>query len=207
MLQTWVLLQMFWEALFSTLWTSTWRVQARKKDACPSSRKCNVFTEYTTPRTGCPHLHLECSDEKSKKKSWPKIRARAGEARSLISFNKLIVEKLCVKDDQFEAKLRQTARALEGCYSCLSLDTWTKELLENNARKFAQYFLALTKMDGNKYFRAKPKLHAFLEISRSPVSHSKTWSYRDESFGHTMSQYAKRRGGEFSVLAVSKGCC
>ena len=46
--------------------------------------------------------------QKSKKKSWPKIRAKAGEARSLISFNKLIVEKLCVKDDPFEAKLRQT---------------------------------------------------------------------------------------------------
>ena len=108
---------------------------------------------------------------------------------------------------QSALKIIKTARALEGCYSCLSLDTWAKELLENNARKFAQHFLALTKMDGNKYFRAKPKLHVFLEISRSPVSPSKTWPYSDESFGHTMSQYAKRRGREFSVLAVPRGCC
>ena len=76
--------------------------------------------------------------------------------------------------------------------------------MQNRAKKFAQYFLALSKVAGQKYYRAKPKLHAFMEISRSPVCPSKTWSYRDDSFGHSMSLFAKRRGGEFTVLAVSK---
>ena len=142
---------------------------ASKKERCMSLfKEMQCFYREHNSQNRLPTLTpgmLTKEDKKSKKKSWLKIRAKAGEARSLISFNKLIVEKLCGKDDQFETKLRQTARALEGCYSCLSLDTWTKELLENNARKFAQYFLALTKMDGNKYFRAKPKLHVFLEFS------------------------------------------
>ena len=76
--------------------------------------------------------------------------------------------------------------------------------MQTRARKFAFYFLALTNCEGQKWFRAKPKVHAFLECSRSPVPPSRTWSYRDESFGHTMSQLATRRGGEFTVLAVSR---
>ena len=129
---------------------------ASKKERCMSLFKEMQCFYRENSQNRLPTLTpgmLTKEDKKSKKKSWPKIRAKAGEARSLISFNKLIAEKLCIKDDQFETKLRQTARALEGCHSCLT----------------------------------------------------KTWSYRDESFGHTMSQYAKRRGGEFSVLAVSKG--
>ena len=31
-----------------------------------------------------------------------------------------------------------------------------------------------------------------------------TWTYRDESFGHTLALLAKRRGGKFSMAAVSK---
>ena len=90
---------------------------------------------------------LTKDSKKNKSKGWPKLRAKAGECRSLISFTRLVVEKHCDKDTE---------------------------------------------------------LHAFMEILRSPVCPSKTWSYRDESFGHSMSLFAKRRGGEFTVLAVSK---
>ena len=147
---------------------------------------------------------LTKDNKKSKGKGWPKLRGKAGEVRSLISFCKQVVEKHCVQDTEFEVRLRQASRALESCYECLSPEAWSMEVLQNRAKRFAQHFLALTKVPGQKYYRAKPKLHAFMEISRSLVCPSKTWSYRDESFGHTMSLFAKRRGGEFSTLAVSK---
>ena len=147
---------------------------------------------------------LTKDSKKNKSKGWPKLRAKAGECRSLISFTRLVVEKHCDKDTEFEVKLRQASRALEGCYECLSPDAWSLQTMQNRAKKFAQYFLALSEVAGQKYYRAKPKLHAFMEISRSPVCPSKTWSYRDESFGRSMSLFAKRRGGEFTVLAVSK---
>ncbi|CAE7193564.1 unnamed protein product [Symbiodinium natans] len=43
-----------------------------------------------------------------------------------------------------------------------------------------------------------------LEIAASPANPRRTWSYRDESFGHTLSKHAVRRGGEFSMLGVSR---
>ncbi|CAE7349691.1 unnamed protein product [Symbiodinium natans] len=43
-----------------------------------------------------------------------------------------------------------------------------------------------------------------LEIAASPANPRRTWSYRDESFGHTLSKHAVRRGGEFSMLGVAK---
>ena len=147
---------------------------------------------------------LTKENKKSNKKSWPKLRAKAGEARALISFCRQAVHKCCLKDTEFESRLRQAATSLEACYALLSASQWTLAKMQTTARKFAFYFLALTKCEGQKWFRAKPKVHAFLECSRSPVPPSRTWSYRDESFGHTMSQLATRRGGEFTVLAVSR---
>ena len=153
-----------------------------------------------TPHPGM----LTKENKKSNKKSWPKLRAKAGEARALISFCRQAVHKYCLKDTEFESRLRQAATSLEACYALLSASQWTLAKMQTTARKFAFYFLALTNCEGQKWFRAKPKVHAFLECSRSPVPPSRTWSYRDESFGHTMSQLATRRGGEFTVLAVSR---
>ena len=147
---------------------------------------------------------LTKENKKSNKKSWPKLRAKAGEARALISFCRQAVHKYCLKDTEFESRLRQAATSLEACYALLSVSQWTLAKMQTTARKFAFYFLALTNCEGQKWFRAKPKVHAFLECSRSPVPPSRTWSYRDESFGHTMSQLATRRGGEFTAHAVSK---
>ena len=149
---------------------------------------------------------LTKENKKSNKKSWPKLRAKAGEARALISFCRQAVHKYCLKDTEFESRLRQAATSLEACYALLSVSQWTLAKMQTTARKFAFYFLALTNCEGQKWFRAKPKEHAFLECSRSPVPPSRTWSYRDESFGHTMSQLATRRGGGAHSACSQQSC-
>ena len=182
---------------------------------CPFSRRIQEYYKETNAESRLPTLTpgmLTKENKKSNKKSWPKLRAKAGEARALISFCRQAVHKYCLKDTEFESRLRQAATSLEACYALLSASQWTLAKMQTRARKFAFYFLALTNCEGQKWFRAKPKVHAFLECSRSPVPPSRTWSYRDESFGDTMSQLATRRGGEFTVLAVSRAvllkfCC
>ena len=143
-------------------------------------------------------------DKKAKKRSWPKLRAKAGETRALVPFCRELVEKYCVTDSDMEVTMRRAARVLESCYDCLHDSVWKREVLEARARRFAVLFVKLTSLPGQKLFRAKPKLHAFLEIAASPANPRRTWSYRDESFGHTLSKHAVRRGGEFSMLGVSR---
>ena len=68
--------------------------------------------------------------------------------------------------------MRRAARVLESCYECLHESLWQRELLEARARRFAVLFVQLTSLPGQKLFRAKPKLHAFLECAGSPVNPS-----------------------------------
>ena len=57
-------------------------------------------------------------------------------------------------------------------------------------------------------FRVKPKAHLLFECSRDEseegASPALYWTYRDESLGHTLATLAGRRGGKFSITAVSK---
>ena len=198
-----------WEELFSISglhfeWPS-------KKARCLALfKEIQEYYKETNAESRLPTLTpgmLTKENKKSNKKSWPKLRAKAGEARALISFCRQAVHKYCLKGTEFESRLRQAATSLEACYALLSVSQWTLAKMQTTARKFAFYFLALTNCEGQKWFRAKPKVHAFLECSRSPVPPSRTWSYRDESFGHTMSQLATRRGGSSQCLQSAELFC
>ncbi|OLP84276.1 hypothetical protein AK812_SmicGene34884 [Symbiodinium microadriaticum] len=45
--------------------------------------------------------------------------------------------------------------------------------------------------------------HLLMELAVDDVNPSKHWTYRDESFGHSLALLARRRGGQFSMKAVS----
>ena len=134
---------------------------------------------------------LQKEKQKKGKKAWPKLRAKAGETRALIPFCKQLVE-------------RYRVGLLKSRHECIHENLWQQQLLQARARGFAMLSVHLTSLPEQKLFRAKSKLHAFLECAGSPVNPSKVWSYRNESFGHTMSKYAVRRGGEFTMLGVSR---
>ncbi|CAE7833776.1 unnamed protein product [Symbiodinium sp. CCMP2592] len=97
---------------------------------------------------------------KGKNKKWPKLRAKAGEARDLIGFAKECAERHMGNSD-FERTVRQTAKHLHSCYEFLSERHW----------------------DAEKFHKTKPKMHLLLELGRQKRRPSETWTYRDEGFG------------------------
>ncbi|CAE7817440.1 unnamed protein product [Symbiodinium sp. CCMP2592] len=140
---------------------------------------------------------------KGKNKKWPKLRAKAGEARDLIGFAKECAERHMGNSD-FERTVRQTAKHLHSCYEFLSERHWDAEKFHKTVNKFAALFVELSKFPGQTYFRTKPKMHLLLELGRQKRRPSETWTYRDEGFGHVLSLHAKRRGGKYSMKGTSK---
>ena len=80
-------------------------------------KKTNAESRLPTLTPGM----LTKENKKSNKKSWSKLRAKAGEARALIRFCRQAVHKYCFKDTKFESRFRQAATSLEACYALLSV--------------------------------------------------------------------------------------
>ena len=149
--------------------------------------------------------HLSPLMLRKKPTGWPKLRAKAGQTRALVPFSEAIAGKYLAGDgNDWEATLRAASVQLNSCYACLSEEGWNGEQFHLRAMKFALLFLALHRAPGQKYFKPKPKLHLFLEQSRQKLCPALVWTYRDESFGHTLSLYARRRGGKFSMSSTSR---
>ena len=108
----------FWEEPFNTSLASTWQEMVKSRNALTFAEVRDFYSANNSENRLLrltPGM-LTKDSKKNKSKGWPKLRAKAGECRSLISFTRLVVEKHCDKDTEFEVKLRQASRALEGCY-------------------------------------------------------------------------------------------
>ena len=84
------------------------------------------------------------------------------------------------------------------------MGSWNTEHFHDAAQRFLLLNGSLeTHFEADKLFRVKPKAHLLLELARQQSTPSATWTYRDESFGHTVATLAKRRGGKYSMKAIS----
>ena len=143
------------------------------------------------------------AEERGKMKA-PKLRAKAGEARTLVPCVMQIAEKFLDSSVPAQSTMIHASRRLNSMYECLSEGRWLPDLFMQASREFLllmegleSHFLDL------KLFRLKPKAHQLYELGLDRVNPTKHWTYRDESFGHSMALLARRRGGRFSMSAVS----
>ena len=131
---------------------------------------------------------------RKKASTCPKLRAKAGEARALVPFAREIAEQV-LGDHGVEGAAKQMARHLDECYKCLSKPQFDRTTLELHSRRFCQQYVAIESASPPPYWRLKPKHHLFLELCSEGVCPSTCWTYRDEDFGGSVAQLARRRGG------------
>ena len=136
--------------------------------------------------------------QKTNKVSAPKLRASAGETRSLIPWSLEIAEALLGKSNTFENTIFQATLQLNACYSLLSRDLWNPQELAIAGQRFLLLYVSLSDSDPEGMFwRFKPKHHLFQELCEfDECCPSQNWTYRDEDMGGTVAAISRRRGGE-----------
>ena len=140
-------------------------------------------------------------------KPYPKLRAKAGEARALVLFSLELTRDLLSNEDVFEHTLKLCAKVLNETYAQLSHDVFHPPTFSSKAREFALLYVALAdhaQAQEKCLFHITGKFYLFMEMasfmnSRNP---SDVWTYRDESFGGEISSLACRRGGSSNPHAV-----
>ena len=162
---------------------------------------CNLSTEDVQWTTGLILWLWECSGrltKKTNKVSAPKLRASAGETRSLIPWSLEIAEALLDKSNTFEKTIFQATLQLNACYSLLSRDLWNPQELAIAGQRFLLLYVSLCDSDPEGMFwRFKPKHHLFQELCEfDECCPSQNWTYRDEDMGGTVAAISRRRGGE-----------
>ena len=136
----------------------------------------------------------------------PEISCSASELRALVPFS------LCLVDDWVEPlseekRLAQRAmRHLACCYDCLSddmADAVAVGVLEECAFGFHEDLVQLNALRPARW-TLRPKIHQFLELSLERTPPSRSWTYRDESYGGDLAQQAHHRGGICTALSMSR---
>ena len=162
---------------------------------------CNLSTGEVQWTTGLI-LWLYGNDQEGRQKtnkvSAPKLRASAGETRSLIPWSLEIAEALLDKSNTFENTIFQATLQLNACYSLLSRDLWNPQELAIAGQRFLLLYVSLCDSDPEGMFwRFKPKHHLFQELCEfDECCPSQNWTYRDEDMGGTVAAISRRRGGE-----------
>ena len=138
----------------------------------------------------------------------PKLRASAAQARALVKVAQELVQRHLRMDNPMEQAMIVATKALFECYQSLSSSSiFWEDILPVQSRKFASQFVALeaqSREAGEDRWRVKPTLHLFLEMCSEGSQPSKVWTYRDEDFGGSCAQQARRRGGLQKPAATSK---
>ena len=136
---------------------------------------------------------------------YPKLRASAAQTRALVKVAKQLVHKYLSTDVLAEQAMTVACDALHECYDSLSSSSiFWQDILPQQSRRFAAQLVALETYTGGQRWRVKPKLHLFLEMCSEGSQPSKVWTYRDEDFGGSCAQQARRRGGLHKPAATSK---
>jgi hypothetical protein len=137
---------------------------------------------------------------------YPKLRAKAGEARALVPFAKLLAAEVLGNSPEHETA-KHCATALNDTYECLSAANFSEARIAETARIFALHYIALSTLAtalGACRWGVKPKFHLFLEMTTCKSSPAKCWTYRDEDFGGTVANMCTRRGGKNSPVSVGR---
>ena len=192
----WASQQIGWD-----LYSFTYRVRRSEVSAsCSDAQSCSqIFRSRTTEYkqlTDCLSFCQQCSEMKT--------RAKAGEARALVPCALELARKYLDPVISQEEAMLHAAEALNSMYTCLSSAAWDQAVFRDAAQR---YLLLAGQLEAffeeDKIFRVKPKAHQLVELARHDVNPSKIWTYRDESYGHTLALLGRRRGGKFSMRAVS----
>ena len=125
-------------------------------------------------------------------KKYPKLRAKAAEARGLVPFG-LLMARTWLGDNEVEAAAKKAMEELSNCYEMLSPATFNADTLALHSTRFCLLYVAL-ELAEPALFHIMPKLHMFQELTQMSKScPSLFWTYRDEEFGGTVAGLARRR--------------
>jgi hypothetical protein len=165
-------------------------------------RKMKAY--YREEKVSSPYQHMTALMIKQEGKC-PKLRGKAAEVRGIMKFCLQQAEQMCDEADPTDETVLHAARHLHACYAHLSAGQFDAEHLKLHSRKFCSLYVALSDMHGPDLWRFKPKFHQFQEMCEYASNlPSSCWCYRDEDFGGSMAQYARRRGGHKTPFAVSR---
>lgn len=118
-----------------------------------------------------------------------------------------VADKYLSKEEPLEAAARQIASELRAMYGCLSSEApFAADRLATHCRRFAALWVTLKGRSADPLWRVKPKLHLLQELCEMSAGARPAlfWTYRDEEFGGTCAQWARRRGGTHSAKAVGR---
>jgi hypothetical protein len=122
-----------------------------------------------------------------------KLSCKAAEARALVPWAVTACEKYLSSDCVREVTMSRAATELLACYNCLSKSQFDHDILKEHSRKFA---VLLCSLETPFSWRVMPKLHLWQEMNEEQMGCPATcWVYRDEDFGGSVMQLAKRKGG------------
>ena len=143
----------------------------------------------------------------------PKLRASAGELRSLVPWLLELAECTLDKTDSFENMVLAATKHLVSMYQCLSRDTHPPADMASNCRKILLLYVELEKHAIDGLWKFKPKFHMAQELCEFDLANpALTWAYRDEDYGGSIAKASQHRGGNNTALAISgqtllKICC
>ena len=135
----------------------------------------------------------------------PKLRAKGAQAKGLVPYAPFATDSFLTGPGDIEAAVSSMARELAAAYECLSVERFDHERLAGHSRRFCGIAVAMERRHDGILWRCKPKLHLFQELAEFfPDCPSLFWTYRDEDFGGSMAQLARRRGGASNPGVLSK---
>ena len=134
----------------------------------------------------------------------PKLRAKAAQARGLVPYASFAAAEL-LESGPVDALAASMATELAACYECLSPTKFDHEVLAFHCRRYCHLAVEMESQHDGVSWRLKPKVHLFQELCEFHVDcPSLFWTYRDEDFGGSMAQLAKRRGGPKGPGVISR---
>ena len=131
----------------------------------------------------------------------PKLRAKAAEARGLVTFGHEIAQALLNSDNVIEQTIQLAAKELWHCYNLLSKEMFDSNRMLQHGRKFLLLCKSL-ESEQLHMWKIKPKHHSFLDLLLEGNNPSDNWTYRDEDFGGFVASLAAVRGGSHNPHSI-----
>lgn len=159
---------------------------------------------YRAHGVASPLQHLTSTMLQSSSTQPPKLRAKAAQARALVPYASTVADSR-LGGNVIEETAASMAKELVSCYECLSPSAFDHKKLATHCRRFCLLAVAMERHHDGVLWRCKPKLHLFQELAEFHVDcPSLFWTYRDEDFGGSIAQLARKRGGAKTPWAISK---
>ena len=185
-----------------------WHLQAKVAGSTVTKRvselndKLHEFYEANGARD-----RLKCLGARviKRDKKAPKLKMQGALCRAMVPFTLKMAEELCDLADPLDQAVYHGMYHLNECYKALSATSANGPgILAENAPKFALFYTSLARLKPT-HWRAKPKLHAWLEAAAEGGEPTSVWCYRDEDFGGSVSNTGRSRGSAVTVSGVSRG--